>query len=333
MILKGRVVRETVRSELLKDNPLGDPHERELPIYLPPGYDEDPDRRYPCIYVLSGFLGQGQSLLNAQPFEPNLAERMDHLIAEGSPPAILALPDCFTSFGGSQYLNSSATGRYKDYVVQELVTAVDERYRTVASPTGRGVLGKSSGGYGAVMLAMRHPEVFGALACHSGDMYFELCYRPDFPKLARAVEQAGGLEQWWRAFQEKLKKEGSDFAALNILAMAAAYSPSPDQPLGVDLPFDLYTCELREQVWAKWLEHDPIHLVESYTEALRGLRLLFLDCGLRDEYNLQYGARIFTRNLKALSIPHEYEEFDDGHSGTRYRYAVSLSKLAHALSN
>lgn len=329
---RGRVVLESVRSEALSNNPLGDPHERELPIYLPPGYDDASDRRYPCIYVLSGFLGRGQSLLNAQPFEPNLAERMDSLIAAGAPPVILVMPDCFTALGGSQYVNSSATGRYEDYVVQEIIAAVDERYRTVASPSGRGVMGKSSGGYGALILAMRHPEVFSAVACHSGDMYFELCYKPDFPKLARAAERAEGIESWWASFQSKLKKEGADFGALNILAMAAAYSPDPQQPLDIELPFDLYTCELHPEVWARWLEHDPVYLVERYAEALRGLRLLYLDCGLRDEYNLQYGTRIFARKLQDLGIEHEHEEFDDGHSGTRYRYDVSLPKLAHALS-
>ncbi len=330
---KARVVSETVHSKVLEDNPLGDSPERELLVYLPPGYDEEQDRRYPSIYVLTGFTGRGRSLLNVQPFEPNLAERTDRLIQEGMPPVILVMPDCFTALGGSQYINSAAIGRYEDHIVEELVPFVDARYRTRAERVGRGVVGKSSGGYASVVLGMRHPDVWGALASHSGDMYFEACYKPDFPLLQRALEKAGGVDAWWEAFRAKPKKEGPDIGALNVLAMSAAYSPSPGQPLGIDLPFDPYTGELREDVWRRWLEHDPVYMVDRYADALRGMMLVFLDCGTRDQYNLHLGARILSSRLNALGVPHEHEEFDDNHNSISYRYDVSLPKLARALSH
>ena len=103
-------------------------------------------------------------------------------------------------------------------------------YSTIAAPEGRGVFGKSSGGFGAIRLGMLHPDVFGALACHSGDMAFEWCYQFDFPKFINDIEKAGGLERWWTVFEGKVKKDHSDIEALDVLAMAAAYSPNPERP-------------------------------------------------------------------------------------------------------
>lgn len=328
----GKIVLDSFHSKALEGNALGDSPDRSLPVYLPPGYDEDSETRYPVIYVLTGFMGRGQSLLNVQAFEPNIAERMDLLIRGGMPPAILVMPDCFTSLGGSQYLNSSATGNYESYLVDEIVPYVDSAYRTIPKPESRGVMGKSSGGYGAIVHGMTHPEVFAAVACHSGDMYFEMCYKPDFPKFLSAVEKSGGLLKWWDRFRSLPKKPRSDVEALNILAMAAAYSPAPGEPLGVELPFDMHTGELRPEVWERWLEHDPVYLAPAHADALRNQRLLYLDCGLRDQFNLQFGARILSSRLTALGIHHEYEEFDDDHLGINYRYDVSLPKLSAALA-
>jgi S-formylglutathione hydrolase FrmB len=319
-------------SRVLADNPLGDPATRNLPIILPPDY-ESSGKRYPVIYGLTSFTGSGLSLLNFAAWQPNLPQRIDRLMAEGKlRPAIYVLPDCFTRYGGSQYLNSSAIGRYEDYVIDEIVPHIDRAYRTIAVPEGRGVFGHSSGGYGALMLGMKHPDVFGAVACHSGDMAFDLVYRPDFPKFLNAIQKAGGVEQWWIEFERKVKKEGRDYDAINILAMAAAYSPNPSaQPLPIDFPFDLETCELKPDVWARWLECDPVQLADRYVDNLKQLRLLFLDCGTRDEFNLHFGARTFVKKLKALGVPHEYEEFGDGHMNVSYRYEVSLPKIVEAL--
>jgi enterochelin esterase family protein len=271
-------------------------------------------------------------MLNVSAWQPNLPQRIDRLMADGAlPPAIYVLPDCFTRYGGSQYLNSTAIGRYEDYLIDEIVPHIDRAYRTA----GRGVFGHSSGGYGALMLGMKHPAVFGAVACHSGDMAFDLVYRPDFPKFVNAIQKAGGVEQWWIEFERKVKKEGRDYDAINILAMAAAYSPAIApiaQPLPIDFPFDLETCELRSDVWARWLEHDPVLLVDRYADNLKQLRLLFIDCGSRDEFNLHFGARTLVKKLKVLGVPHEYEEFDDGHMSVSYRYDVSLPKIATALA-
>jgi len=330
---RGTVQMERFESAVLAGNPAGDPSTRTVPVYLPPSHASDPARRFPVIYVLAGFTGRGRMLLNDDPWSPALDDRMDALVAAGCEEAILVMPDCFTRFGGSQYLDSSATGRYETHVAAELVAWVDGRFRTLASREHRGVAGKSSGGYGALTLGMKHPDVFGAVACHSGDLYFDYCYRGDVPKFCTQVQQAGGLAAWLERFQARRQKGGEDMLALNILGMAAAYSPNPgSRDFGIDLPCDLESGAFREDVWQRWLEHDPLRLLESHAAALRSLRLLYLDCGTRDEFSLQHGARLFSRRLRELGIPHEYEEFDDGHRNVSYRYDTSLPKLARALS-
>lgn len=332
----GRVVMETMESVVLRDNPLGDPHVRNLPVYLPPGYDEDTSRRYPVIFMLAGFTGFGAMMLNPKGWTEPLDRRMDRLIAAGrAQPAIVVLPDCFTRLGGSQYLDSSAVGRYETHVVSELVSFVDARFRTVAAPEGRALAGKSSGGFAAVSLAMRHPEVFGALASHSGDMYFEYCYLPDIPKLWSALRQhSGSPSRFLKAFDAMPRKTGDAIGALNVLAMSAAYSPDPDAAeLGIALPFDMDTGELRADVWARWLEKDPVRMVRLHAKALEAMRLIFIDCGSRDQYSLNLGARIFCRRLSELGIDHVHEEFDDGHFDVTYRYDESLSRLSEALAS
>src|SRR5690242_7525834 len=202
-------------SVALTENPLGDPASRALPVVLPPGY-ADSGRRYPVIVGLTGFTGRGVMLLNDDAWQPNLTQRLERLYAAGMPHAIFVLPDCFTRYGGSQYLNSSATGRYEDYVIDEIIPFVDAHYRTLPAPASRAVAGKSSGGYGALVHGMRHPDVFGAVACHSGDTAFELCYAPDFPKFCNGINAAGGVTAWWEKFAAKVKKGSGDFDVLNI---------------------------------------------------------------------------------------------------------------------
>jgi enterochelin esterase family protein len=317
-------------SQVLRTNPCGDPSVRTTPVYLPPGYDEARSERYPVVFCLTGFTGRGVMLLNADGWAPNIAERMDRLIASGrAKPMILVMPDCFTRYGGSQYLNSTATGAYEDHLVRELVPWVDRTYRT--RPDRRGVMGKSSGGYGAIMHGMLHPEIFHALACHSGDMYFEYCYLPDFPKFLNAIGKAGGLEPFLKSFDASPRKKSEDVMALNILAMAASYSPNSASELGIELPFDLHTGLIREDVWARWLALDPVRVLREREAALRSLRLLYLDCGIRDEWNLHFGARQFAREMKSRGIAHVHEEFDDGHMGITYRYDTSLALLSDAL--
>ncbi len=325
-----RILRHT--STLLRDNPLGDPCERDLYCYLPPGYDASQER-YPVIYWLSGFTGTGRMMFNFDPWVESLDRRLDRLIAAGSmPPCLCVLPDCLTRLGGSQYLDSSATGRYESYIIQEIVPFVDERLRTKAGREHRGVTGKSSGGYGAMRLAMRHPDVFGAFGTHAGDAYFAYCYLPDFPKFTAGVEKAGGVEAFLHSFEAMPKKTKEALEVLNILAMAACYSPNPARPLGIDLPVAIPSGEIRADVWKRWEANDPVHMAREYAEALRSMKTIFVDAGLRDEWNLHFGARIFCSRLDEIGARYIHEEFDDTHLGIAYRYDRSFTELARCLT-
>jgi enterochelin esterase family protein len=317
-----------IESSLLADNPLGDSPLREVPVYLPAAAETGAPP--PVIYCLAGYPSGGHSWLNRVPFGDNLAQRMDRLIAGGAPPAILVMPDCTTRLGGSQYVNSTALGRYEDHLVHEIVPLVDRRF---ASSGMRGLLGKSSGGYGALVLAMRHPHLFHAVASHAGDLYFEWCYKPALPLLARAVMRAGSVAAWLDSVLSKPKKSGADIGNLSTLCACAAYLPDPSAPLGFRVPFDPHSGELDEEGWARFAGHDPIAMVAPHAAALRTLKLLFFDAGSDDEYHLQLGARILARRLRELAIGFEYEEFADGHRDTSYRYDVSLPKLAAALGH
>lgn len=326
---RGTIVVDRIDSEILRGNALGDPTERDLHIYLPPGHD--PTTPIPALLAVVGFTGTGSMLFNADPLGEPLAPRMDRLIRSGAcPPMMIVAPDCFTKVGGNQYINSSATGRYEDYLLQEVLPFVEKRYAVKRW----GVFGKSSGGYGSIVLGMHHPNVFRAIADHSGDSNFELCYIPDFAPALDSFREAGGPAAWLEAFwADKNRHRKKHHKALNTLAMAAHYSPNPASPhVGIDFPFDLETGEFKHDVWARWRAWDPVQMVSRYEEALKSLDLVYVDCGFRDEFTLIWGARALASKLKAIGAKVHYEEFDDGHMAIAYRYDISLPMLARALS-
>ena len=320
-------------SRCLQGNFLGDPTRRTLPVYLPPGYDESGSRRYPVGFYLAGFLGTGHSQLNWKPWAEGLPARLDRLIGEGQMgPMIVAFPDCFTALGGSQYINSAACGNYDDYLNKELVPLVDSHFRTAAGPEHRAVFGKSSGGFGAIVQGMLHPETWGALACHSGDSYFEFCFLTDLPKTLNEIGKHGGVSQFLSAFFKKKKRSGAETHAIMHLAMAACFDPQPDHPDRFELPVDLETGRLRPSRWERWLAWDPVRMISEHRDALKDMALVFVDCGSRDQYHLQYGARQMRDELMKYGIEHVYDEFPDNHSSIDYRMDVSLPLLSRAVS-
>jgi enterochelin esterase family protein len=325
-----RVDRFALRSTVLRGNPQGDPDERDVLVVVPPDYDAGA-LRYPVVLVLAPFAGFGATLLNRGCWEEGLDQRLARLFAEGCPPALFVLPDASTRLGGSQYVNSSALGRYEDHVVDEVLPEVERRYRTIAKPGGRAVVGRSSGGFGALHLAFQRPGHFAAVACLSGDLGFELSYGRDFPVCAATLERAGGVQPFLDGFFARHRHGGDDFTTISTLALAAAYSPDPKSPGRFALPFDPRTCEPLGDVLARWLAFDPVHRVAREAAALRTLRLLFVDCGTRDEYFLHFGARRFARAARREEVPLEQQEYDDGHRGTSYRYDVAVPRLLKAI--
>jgi S-formylglutathione hydrolase FrmB len=325
----GMVHRLSVDSTVLRGNLLGDPSTRRVDVYVPAGQT---GRGLPLLVDLVGFTGSGLSHTAWAPFQENVPERLDRLIGEARMPAVVvAFPDCFTRLGGNQYINSTAMGPWENYLIEEMLPLVEHHFGCGGSGR-RGVFGKSSGGYGAIVHALLHAEVWAAAACHSGDMAFEWCYLPDMPIALQGLAKAGNsIEQWWSELQAAPKQPDDASAVFNILAMAASYDPDPSQFLGVRLPVTLDTCELIEERWSNWLRHDPLVMLEVKADNLRRLKALYMDCGTTDQYRLLYGARRFARRLQQLGIRHRYDEFADNHSGVDYRMDESLPFIAQAL--
>lgn len=331
--LEGDLRIDFVKSEALANNPLGDPSTRPVPVYLPPGYDPQGSRRYPALFVLHGYTGDVNALLSTRPWETNVVQWADRLIRERRMlPALVVLVDGFTRLGGSQYVDSVHNGNYATYVVRDLIEHVDRSYRTIGSEGGRAVLGKSSGGFGAMHLVLEHPGTFAAFASHSGDSYFRYAHFPAFTPVHRILEaHEFDIRAYVEAFERKPKRSFAEYTAMEMLAYAAAYSPRAATAFEFDLPFDRATGELREDVFARWLAYDPAERVATHRAQLARLRLRYLDCGRRDEYNLDVGARVVSRRIRELGLEVRHEEFDDDHRNVNYRYEVSLPALAAAL--
>lgn len=344
--LRGKVVCLDLASRALADNPWGDPAHRDLHVYLPPGYD-DSRERYPAVLLLPGYAGTGEGMLARGLTDVSIASRIDRLLhgdeagafdEEGHlqgpcPPFIAVLPDAMTSLGGSQFVDSPGMGRYATWLVDEVQPFIDGRFAT----TGRwGVAGRSSGGFGALHLAMEYPGRFAAVACHAGDMGFDLCWLADLGKAVAGVQAAGGLASFLENAWEPRRWSAEHFSALMILAMSCCFSPDPDAagPVPARLPVDFETGQVDFSVIESWKRFDPIHRADDpqVLDALRQLDLLFLDAGDHDEYLLHLGARRFTAKLAAAGVAHLYEEFPGGHRGTAWRWDRSLPLLARTLS-
>ncbi|MBO0767333.1 MAG: hypothetical protein J2O48_01485 [Solirubrobacterales bacterium] len=327
--LRGRVDQLVVDSEVLADNPLGDPARRPLYVYLPPGLEPGA----PVIYMLQGFTGQLDRWLARDIFEPTIFERLDAMFAAPEVPrAAVVFVDAWTSLGGSQFLNSPALGRYTDYICDEVLPFIDSRYGT--DPGRRGIAGKSSGGYGALVLPMLRPGLFAALAAHAGDALFEVCCLPEFRTVVRTLRDHfdGSYDV---LFERLAAAERFDFrrfgGALEMYTYAAAYSPDPDNPVKPLLPFDLRTGRLIQPVWERWLAWDPVRMIPERGDALRGMRRVLLEAGRWDEPYLDLGAQAVSDELAKLGIAHTFELFDGGHGGINYRYPPAIRELIVAL--
>lgn len=334
--LAGELDSLVVESELLAGNPLGDPARRPLYVYRPPGVPSDDLRTLPSVYVIQGFTGQLDMWLSRSAREPTMAERLDAMFVAGDcPDAIVVFVDAWTSRGGSQFLNSAATGRYMDYLCDEVVPFVDARYPAAPSREHRGLAGKSSGGYGAMVVPMLRPDVFGALASHAGDALFECCYQREFPVVARELRDH--FEGSYHVFHERLAAaERFDWGRFGkpfeLYGYASAYSPDSAHPGKVLLPFEISTGRLVEDIWARWLERDPVRMAPVHAAALRSMRRIYLDAGRGDEYFLDLGAKAFSGELDKLGVEHSLELFDGKHGGIAYRYPGAIRELVVALS-
>jgi S-formylglutathione hydrolase FrmB len=334
--LAGRLDEDFITSELLRGNPLGDPHERPLWVYVPPGYEDEPERRFPAVYVIQGYTGHVSMWRNRSPFRQPFVETADQVFSQGAaPPAIVVYVDAWTRYGGSQFVDSPGTGRYHSYLCDEVVPWVDARYRTLPDPAHRAIAGKSSGGFGAMITPMLRPDLFGALATHAGDALYEQCYLREFGPAARLLRAYDGdIWRWWDDFGSRVAfTKEADMQLLELLGVAACFSAREDG--AVELPFDPRTSQVRQEVWERWLAWDPVRMVPRYAQALRSLRAIWIDAGTADDFFLDLGAEAFRGALAEIGVPDEvihFELFDATHSGIDYRYPMSLTWLCRKIT-
>ena len=329
--LQGRLDELTITSAALAGNRLGDPHERPVWVYVPPDAGDTP---LPSVYVIQGYTGQIDMWRNRTSLRPTVLELVDELFAQGgAPPCYVVFVDAWTSIGGSQFLDSPATGRYHTYLCDEVVPFVDAQYPTLAEAAHRGIAGKSSGGYGAMVTPMLRPDLFGGLATHAGDALFELCYLDEVPEVVRTLRDHydGSYDAFFADLRTRPAFTKSwDGALLNQWGMAAAYAADEDGT--VNLPFDTTTGQLIDDVWERFLAWDPVRMAPRHAAALQGLRAIWIDAGNHDEYSLDLGAEAFRQALAGLGVTDvAFELFDAGHGGIEYRYPLALRYLAERL--
>src|ERR1700722_812142 len=335
--LAGRLDEHVIASELLRGNPLGDPSDRPLWVYVPPGYDQDAERRYPSVYVIQGYTGHLTMWRNRTPFRQPFIETADAMFGRGdAPPALVVYVDAWTAYGGSQFVDSPGTGRYHSYLCEEVVPWVDARYRTRPDAAHRAITGKSSGGFGAMITPMLRPDLFGALATHAGDTLYEHCYQRDFGPAVRALRAYDGdIGRWWDDFRSRVAfTQPADQDLLGLLGVAACFSAGEDG--SAELPFDPRTGVLRPEVWERWLDWDPVRMVPRYAAALRSLRAIWIDAGTADDYFLDLGALAFRGALDDIGVAADvvrFELFDATHAAIEYRYPLSLAWLCQRMAD
>lgn len=330
---ESHVVKRFVKSRVLAHTRAGMDPVRPISVFIPEEARNDPSRRFPVLYCLAPWTSAGRSQFDWQPFRESLQERLLRLIrSETIPPCVVVSPDLYTEFGGSQYIDSSFLGDHATHIVKELIPYVESQFPVKPGAKHRGVFGRSSGGFGALRLAMDFPGEFSTVGCHSGDLGFELVYRRELIELSNGLKRHEyDVTRFLDHCRTAVKLSGHETHLLMLIGMGASYSPNEASPLGFDLPIELRSGRFHEAIWKKWMAHDPVERIETHQDGLRRLEALYVECGNRDQYNLQYGARQFAEKLKKLEIPATYLEFDDNHSGTSYRYDVSLPLLLRAL--
>ena len=328
MSAPGRWHERSIESEALRGNPLRDTHVRPLFVWTPAGYETGHDH-YPVIYVLHALTGQARAWFNVSAWSESLPDIVERLELE----AIVVLVDGWTALGGSQWLDSPATGRYGTYFCDEVVAFVDEHFRTLPDAEHRALAGHSSGGYGAAVWTLRRPDLFSAFASHAGDGLFDVSLRPEFAPAAQALRNRyeGSFDLFWADFTSgrRVVSVSSDAVLQNVWACAAAYSPRPSG--GVDVPFRLETGEIVPDIWERWIANDPVTLAKAHRESLRASRAIWIDAGRNDEYQLDLAAVALWEQVQAAGVDGaraHFELHEGGHRGATWRFAHSLPFLA-----
>ena len=317
-------------SKVLVGNAQDKPTHRELHVYTPTGWSER--QRLPLLVDMPGFGGTGPIHTAWKPLAENVPERLDRLIAEGMPPVAVAFPDCAMRIGGNQYINSAGTGRYEDYLIDEIVPHVEERFGC-GGPRAARLLRQ-------IVRRLRHDLAWPQPCRFLGRRRLQLgrhgLGRAAYSRALPVARRAAALRLVDRAFLRRFRGQGeasrAEMPCRMFLAMSAHYDPDASGFRHMSLPADPYTAELIPDKWANWLRYDPVLVADRRGGALKQLKTLWLDCGDHDQFRIHFGMRRLHRKLEAQGVAHIYEEFDDDHTDVDYRMNRFLPVLAKALS-
>ncbi|WP_421799256.1 alpha/beta hydrolase [Haliscomenobacter sp.] len=318
-------------SSALVGNFFGDPAERKVLIYTPPGYDPKGTKTYPVVYLLHGMPFGDSSYVDPNRWatmyeKPDFPKQgfkawLDSLItAKAIAPLLVAMPDAKTKYGFCFYTNSVLQGNYEDFIAEDLVDYMDGHYKTIANRHGRSVIGHSQGGYGAVRMGLMRSETFGTVAAHVGILWLD-GLKEGNPFLL--LENPNGFNG---------PIPGYSLTAVTY-GMAAAWSPNMNNPPWyVDIPVDYPSGASRQDIFNKWLAHDPYTLLDSHAAHLRTLNGLYIDAALDDPWK-DLPAK-FHDGLINHNVPHQYYTFKGGHFNKMFeRLELSLKYCSEMMGN
>ena len=293
----GSVVLDSIYSKNLENN-YGENPTRAVSVYLPPGYDQG-NRRYPVIYYLHGFLNNNE-------VSPGMIEVLDDAIASHKiKPFILVVSDQRTTYDGSFYSNSRLFGNWEDFTAYDLVSYMDGTYRTLADRDSRGITGHSMGGYGALKLAMNHPDIFSSVyALSPGVLTVVREYGPN----SDTYKDLAGIHT-----REELSKT---YFPKVIVALAKSWSPDPDNPpFYCDFPFEYRDGEMvvHPEILKKWYENMPLHMIDDHLENLNKLKAIKMDWGRNSGDRFTIQCKMFSQRLENVAVKHYAEEYIGTH--------------------
>lgn len=313
---QGRLVRENVHGVSLEKTVTGESPDRRVSIYLPPSYDKEPARRYPVVYLLHGITDTDGTWVNSWGPGNEGWDTIKDVMNSGIGAnmfgeMIIVMPDQLTKWGGSFYTNSSVTGNWEDFTVRDLVSHVDGKYRTLARASSRGIVGHSMGGYGAIKLGMKHPDVYSVVyGMNPAVLGWGRDLTIDNPSFKHLLNPQAPVKT-----PEDAIKGG--LYALGAIVVGQAFSPNPERPpLYVNFPFELVNGKLKpsEPGFSKWQENFPTNMVEKYRANLSKLRGLRFDSGYEDEFtHIPPTSRALSAALTARGIEHVFEEYNGDH--------------------
>jgi pimeloyl-ACP methyl ester carboxylesterase len=300
--IQGTVVTDSIYSRHL-ENQMGESPTRAVSVYLPPGYEES-NLNYPVIYFLHGFTGDNTIL-------SYMSDILDYAIAvKRIRPFIMVVPDQKTTYGGSFYSNSGVFGNWEDFTVDDLVDYMDKNYRTIPNKESRGITGHSMGGYGALKIAMHHPDIFNTVyAISPGALTIVREYGPNSDTF-KELSTISTLEELKNTY----------FGSV-MVAFGRSWSPNPNNPpFYCDFPFEYEGDRLtvHQDVLQKWYNNMPLHMIDEHLDNLQKLKAIKLDWGRNAGERFTLQCDMFSQRLENVGIQHFAEEYIGTHVSDIY---------------